>query len=110
MNLSGRLFIDEDNDKGEFELETETDVVNISQLLDGVYSSRLKPQVYIRVEKNGSLLMEEDGGIFLNIDEQKVESYFVCGINLSKLLWDNTGEYLDITIQERKNKVHGKIL
>lgn len=110
MQLYGRLFIDEDNDNGEFELETETGIVNISQLLDGIYTSRLKPQIYIRIEKSGSLLMEEDGGIFYHIDEQKVESFWVCGINLSRLLWDNTGEYLDITIQERKSKVYGKIL
>lgn len=109
MELYGKLFIDDNNEKGEFELETETRVVNISQLLDNIFESALRPQVYIRIMRGNSLIFEESGGLLLNRDEQKVESYFVCGLNLSKTLWNNTNEFLEIIIkQEGRNRYNGK--
>lgn len=99
------------NDNGEFELHTEVGIVNISQVLDNIFESQLRPLVYVKIMKNGtSLLMEEDGGLFLHTDDQKVESYFVCGVNLSKLLFYNTGEKLEINIIKRgKTLKYGKV-
>lgn len=109
MQLSGRLFIDQDNDNGEFELENETGIVNISQLLDGIYSSQNK-LIYVEIIKDGSILFQEDGGLTKKIDKDGINSFHICGMNLDLVLFNNTGEYLDITIQERKSKVYGKIL
>lgn len=98
------------NDNGQFELEDETGIINISNLLDGIYDSKLKPLVYIKIIKNGKLIFEEDGGIFNHRDEQQVDSYFVCGNNLSKCLFYNTDEVLDITIKQRGNiRNYGRI-
>jgi len=107
-NFTGMGKLDMD-DNGEFELHTENGIVNISKVLDNIFESQLKPQVDIKIFKNGRLLFDEQGGLFLCIDEQKVESYFVCSLNLSKLLFYNTGERLEITIKyERNSRNYGK--
>ena len=108
MDLNGLLTM---NDDGQFELENETGIINISDLLDNIFESGLKPQVYVRIMKDGKLIFEESGGLFLNVDEQRVESFFVCGLNLSKTLFYSTDEYLDITIRQQKgtNKVYGNV-
>ena len=94
------------NDDGEFELHNAMSIVNISKVLDNIFASQLKPLVYVKIMKNGtSLLMEEDGGLFSHMDDQKVESYFVCGVNLSKLLFYNTGEKLEFIVKKRGNSL-----
>lgn len=109
MELYGKLFIDDNNEKGEFEIETETRVVNISQLLDNIFESALRPQVYIRIMRGNSLIFEESGGLLLCRDRQGVDSYHICGLNLSKLLWDNTEEYIEIIIRRGNgNRNYGK--
>ena len=75
--------------------------VNVSRILNNIFESSLRPQVYIRICKGTSLIMEEDGGLFLNMDKQKVNSFFVCGVNLSKILFDNTDQFLEIEIKQR---------
>lgn len=104
MELYGKLDM---NDDGEFELHNETGIINISKMLDGIYESQLKPLVYIKIEKEGHLLIEEDGGLLLHTDSQKVESYFVCGINISKELFYNTDEFLSITIKKGNKDNNG---
>lgn len=44
MELYGKLIM---NDNGEFELETEYETVNISQLLDKIYSSHPQNNLYM---------------------------------------------------------------
>lgn len=92
------------NDDGEFELHTEMGIVNISKILDNIFTSQLRPQIDIKIYKNGQLLFDEQGGLFSHLDEQKVESFWVCGVNLSKLMFYNTGENnMEISIKyERK--------
>jgi hypothetical protein len=99
MELYGKLIM---NDDGEFELDTEREIINISKLLDGIYNTGSKPQIYIKIEKFGRLLFEEDGLLVKKKDEQNVESYFICGMNLSKLLFYETDEALEVVIKERK--------
>ena len=106
MELYGTLDM---NDDGEFELENETGFINISKLLDGIYNSQNK-LIYVEIIKDGSILFQEDGGLCKKIDKDGINSFHICGMNLDLVLFNNTNEYLDITIQERKNKVHGKIL
>lgn len=101
MELYGMLQM-VDDESGDFEIVTENGAINVSKLLDGIFESGLRPQVYIKIMRSESLLLEEEGGLFLNKDKQGVDSYFVCGLNLSKLLWDNTEECLEITIKRRK--------
>jgi len=107
MNILGKLDID---DNGEFIVHIEDNqIVNISKILDNIFESQLRPQVDIKIFKNGRLLFDEQGGLFLHTDNQKVESYFVCGVNLSKLLFYNTEEFLEITIKnEGKSRYNGK--
>ena len=91
-----------DDQSGDFEIVKDSgDAINVSKILDNIFESGLRPQVYIKISKGTSLIMEEDGGLFLNIDNQKVNSFFVCGINLSKILFDNTEQFLEIQIKER---------
>ena len=105
LNGIGKL---EYNDNAEYELHTELGVVNISKVLDDIFDSGLRPQVDIKISKNGRLIFDEQGGLFLNMDDQRVESYFVCSLNLSKLLFYNTGENLEITIKyEGKSRYNG---
>ena len=64
--------------------------------------------IYIKIEKFGRLLFEEDGGLFLRKDNQSVDSYFICGENLSKLLFYETDEELEVIIKERKCSNNGQ--
>lgn len=106
--LNGKLQMTDDQ-TGEFEIVTEYGkVINVSRILDNIFESTLRPQVYVKIMRGNSLIFEESGGLLLNRDEQKVESYFVCGLNLSKTLWNNTNEYLEIIIkQEGRNRYNG---
>lgn len=104
MDLYGHLKIS-DNDDGDFELHTEDEIINITKLLDEIHASQTKPQVFVRIMKNGRVLYEEDGLIVKKLDDQRVMSHFICGLNLSKLLWENTGEELEIEIKKVNKKV-----
>lgn len=97
MNLYGQLIY---NDNAEFELEDETGIINISNLLDGIYNA--KQQAYIRITKGSSLLFEEDGAIIKKQDKDGIISNFVCGNNLDLLLFNNTDEVLQIIIKKRR--------
>ena len=88
------------NDNAEFELEDETGIINISNLLDGIHSA--KQQAYIRITKGSSLLFEEDGAIIKKQDKDGIISNFVCGNNLDLLLFNNTDEVLQIIIKKRR--------
>jgi hypothetical protein len=93
------------NDEAQFEIHNDTGIINITKILDNIFDSGLRPLVDIKIYKNGILLFDEQGGLFLHTDDQKVESYFVCSLNLSKLLFYNTGNNLEICIKhERKSK------
>lgn len=105
MELYGLLIM---NDNGEFELKSDNSIINISKLLDEIYNTNSKPQVYIKIMKFGRLLFEEDGGLFLRKDNQSVDSYFICGENLSKLLFYETDEELEVIIKERKCSNNGQ--
>ena len=97
MNLYGQLIY---NDNAEFELEDETGIINISNLLDGIHSA--KEQIYIRITKGSSLLFEEDGAVMKKVDKDGIVSNFVCGNNLDLLLFNNTDEVLQIVIRKRR--------
>lgn len=88
------------NDNAEFELEDETGVINISNLLDGIYNT--KEQAYIKITRKSSLLFEEDGAILKREDRDGIISNFVCGNNLDLLLFNNTDEILEIEIKKRR--------
>lgn len=100
--LNGKLQMTDDQ-TGEFEIVTENGVFNVSNILDNIFESGLRPQVYVRIMEGTKLLLEEEGGLFLHMDEQKVESYFICGINLSKILFDSTDKVLELVIRQRGN-------
>jgi len=102
--FNGKLDMD---DNGEFIIHTETGIVNISKILDDIFNSQLRPLVYVKIYKNGKLIFEEDGGLFLHTDDQKVQSYFVCSMNLSKLLFYETDNFLEITIKQRRKSGNG---
>ena len=97
MDFYGQLIY---NDNAEFELEDETGIINISNLLDGIHSA--KEQIYIRITKGSSLLFEEDGSIIRKQDSDGILSNFVCGNNLDLLLFNNTDEVLQIVIRKRR--------
>ena len=102
MTINKTLFGKLDmNDEGQFILECENEVVNITEMLDNIFDSSLKPQVYVKIMKCGRMLFNEDGLITISVDEQKVESHYVCFNNLDKLLFYETGEMLEIEIIER---------
>jgi hypothetical protein len=107
--LNGKLQMTDD-ETGEFEIVTENGTVNVSSILDNIFDSGLRPQVYVKVMRGNVLIFEESGGLFYCRDKQGVDSYMICGMNLDKTLWDNTGECLEITIKrERKMKdLYGK--
>ena len=102
--FNGKLDMD---DNGEFIIHTETGIINISKILDDIFNSQLRPQVYIKIMKCGRLLFEEDGQITLSVDEDRIESYFVCSMNLSKLLFYETDNFLEITIKQRRKSGNG---
>jgi len=91
------------DDNGEFILQQSEDgkIVNITKILDDIFSSSLKPQVYIKITRCGRLLFEEDGLVTINVDEDRVESHYICGNNLDKLLFYETDNMLEISIKKR---------
>lgn len=106
--LNGKLQMVND-ESGEFEIVTENGAVNVSKILDNIFDSGLRPQVYVKIMRGGSLIFEEDGMITFCRDKQGVDSYHICGLNLSKLLWNSTEEYLEIIIRRGNgNKYNGK--
>ena len=97
------------NDNAQFEIHNGNEIINITEILDNIFSSQLKPLVYVRVMKGNSLLFEEDGGIFINTDKFGVNCFCICGMNLDLLLLNHTGERLEITIKyERNSRNYGK--
>lgn len=100
MEFYGVLSLTEDN---EFILESSDNTINLSRILDNIHKQDNK-LVYIEIRRDGKILYEEDGGLFLREDDQGVLSYFVCGNNLSKLLFYETENILDIEIIWRGNK------
>jgi hypothetical protein len=103
INLFGKFDM---NDDGEYEIQDETGIINVTQLLEGIYNT--KEMVYISVMRGDSLLFEEDGAITKRKDQDGVLSFYVCGANLEYILFYNTGETLDITLKKRgKNKNNG---
>lgn len=100
--LNGKLQMTDD-EAGEFEIVTETGTVNVSSILDNIFDSSLRPQIYIKVMRGNALIFEEDGLVTFCRDKQGVDSFFVCGLNLDKVLWDNTENNLEICIKKRGN-------
>lgn len=96
------------NDDAEFEIHDDTGIINITQLLDGIYKSENK-LIFVEVMKANSLLFQEDGGVCIKPDEQNVMCHYICGVNLDRIFWDNTDEYVEITIYKRgKTRNYGK--
>jgi hypothetical protein len=92
------------NDNGEFEIHTDTKIINITKILNDIFDSGLRPLVYIKVMMGDKLLFEESGGLFINIDKFGINCFYICGLNLDALLLDYENEVLEITIKrERKS-------
>lgn len=98
INLFGLLTM---NDDGEFELEDETGIVNITKLLENIYT--LKELVYIKIMRGSSLIFQEDGSVLKKLDKDGIMSFHVCGANLDFILFYNAGETLEITLKKRGN-------
>lgn len=92
------------NDDAEFEIHNDTGIINITKILDSIFESQLRPLVYVKVEKCGKVLFEEDGRLTINIDKFGINCFYICGLNLDLLLLDYENEVLEITIKrERKS-------
>lgn len=98
INLLGLLDM---NDDGEFELEDEIGIVNITKLLESIHTS--KKLVYIEIMRGNSLIFQEDGSVLKKLDKDGIMSFHVCGVNLDFILFYNTGEILEITLKKRGN-------
>jgi hypothetical protein len=98
MNLLGLLDM---NDDGEFELEDEIGIVNITKLLESIHTS--KELVYIEIMRGNSLIFQEDGSVLKKLDKDGIMSFHICGVNLDFILFYNTGEILEITLKKRGN-------
>jgi hypothetical protein len=97
------------NDNGQFEIHNGNEIVNITEILDNIFQSQLRPLVYVKVMKGDSLLFEEDGGIFVNIDRFGINCFYICGMNLDALLLNHENEFLEIIIKrEGKLRYNGK--
>ena len=90
------------NNEGQFEIHSGNEIFNITEILDNIFDSQLKPLVYIKVTKGSSILFEEDGGLFVNIDKFGVNCYYICGMNLDMLLLNHENEFLEITIKREE--------
>ena len=87
------------NDEGQFEIHNDNEIINITEILDNIFDSQLKPLVYVKVMKGSSTLFEEDGGIFVNTDRFGIQCFYICGLNLDSLLLNHENEFLEITIK-----------
>ena len=99
---TGRLIY---NDSGEFELHSEDNnnqIINITRILDKAYSPQLKSQIHIKIMKGCRVLFDEDSILYKKIDEDGLDSYYVCGNNLDLLMFNHTDELLEITIDIKK--------
>ncbi len=88
------------NDNADFELHIDSgQVVNITGILDEAYAENIL--VYAKVVRvlEGVILFEEDGRLEKRFDSDGILSYHICGLNLDHLLFYNTDDILDITIE-----------
>lgn len=109
MELYGILDMD---DNGEFIVHIEDNqIINITKVLEDIFTSQLVPQVYVKLIKNNIIIFEEDGRIIKNIDKDGINSFYICGENLDYKLFYNTGENIEIIIKKRGNsRYNGKKL
>ena len=104
--FNGTLIYNED---GQFEMHDSNKIINITEILDNIFDSQLRPLVYVKVMKGDSLLFEENGGLFINIDRFGINCFYICGLNLDLLLLNHENEFLEITIRnEGKSRYNGK--
>jgi hypothetical protein len=97
------------NDDAQFEIHNGNEIINITEILDNIFDSQLRPLVYVKVMKGDSLLFEEDGGIFINTDRFGINCFYICGMNLDSLLLNHENENLEITIKyEGKSRNNDK--
>ena len=106
MNLCGRL---EYNDDAEFEIDDydSIKIINISKILESIYNSEDKC-TYVKISKGGLIIFEEDGGLVKKIDNQGVLSFFICGVNLDLILFNNTNEIVEFTINTKRKYNNGR--
>ncbi len=107
INILGKLDMD---DNGEFIVYIEDNqIINITNILDDIFTSQLRPQVYVKLMRGSVIIFEEDGQLVKNIDKDKVDSFYICGENLDYKLFYNTDEILEISIIKRGNsRYNGK--
>jgi len=101
MELYGMLDMD---DNGEFIIYIEDNqIINITNILENIFTSQLVPQVYVKLIKNNIIIFEEDGLITKNIDKDGINSFYICGENLDYKLFYNTGEKIEFIVKKRGN-------
>jgi len=97
------------NENGQFEIHNGNEIINITEILDNIFDSQLRPLVYVKVMKGDSLLFEESGGLFINTDKFGINCFYICGMNLDLLLLNHENEFLEITIKYKgKLRNNGK--
>lgn len=101
------------NDIADFELHMDDGkVVNITGILDEAYGDNIL--VYAKVVRvlEGVILFEEDGKLCKKLDSDGIMSYHICGMNLDHLLFYNTDDIIDITLEvkvrNRERKKYGE--
>lgn len=88
------------NDNADFELHIDSGkVVNITGILDEAYAENIL--VYAKIIKalESRILFEEDGKLCKKLDSDGIMSYHICGMNLDHLLFYNTDDIIDITLE-----------
>ncbi len=101
------------NDNADFELHMDGGkVVNITGILDEAYGDNIL--VYAKIIKalESRIIFEEDGKLCKKLDSDGVLSYHICGMNLDHLLFYNTDDIIDITIEvkvrDRERQKYGE--
>lgn len=90
IKASGKLIY---NDDGEYVV----DKLNISQLLDNVYLSNNKSVIF-KIMEGCKILFDEAGNLRRKPDQDRINSYHICGLSIERELFYDVGKNLDIEI------------
>lgn len=96
INLSGKLIF---NDDGEFVIQTKDGIYNITTVLDYIYKDASVRYIHCKIMKLAKILFNEEGLLYKRLDSDGLNSYFVCGVNLDKTLFDLVDKDLEIKIK-----------
>jgi len=94
--LRGLVYLDKDS--YEYLINDEGDEANITNILIEAANNKQKV-VYILIEMDGKLQIDEEGFLYCTPDEDNVMAWQLGDKNIDKFLFNHTGKHMNIYIK-----------